>query len=101
MYLQDPGRAVVTEEVPEIMNASKSGEAELRKDLKKARHMLRQYETKIKAIEEEHRNALAQMGGPPKPDFSFKAQFDLLQKQVGKERQVCICYQKDVSYSII
>ena len=82
---------VSAEEVPELLNGSKTGEAELRRDLKKARHQLKQYETKIRAIEEEHRLQLQKLGGgqdkSPKTDLGFKTQFELLQKQVEKERQ--------------
>ena len=78
------------EEVPEFMNGvNKTGEAELRRDLKKARHQLKQYETKIRNIEEEHKMQLVKLGGKdksPRPEFGFKTQFDLLQKQVEKER---------------
>ena len=75
---------VSAEEVPELLNGSKTGEAELRRDLKKARHQLKQYETKIRAIEEEHRLQLQKLGGgggqdkSPKADLGFKTQFELL-----------------------
>merc|ERR1719481_36321 len=78
------------EELPDIINGNKSLETELRKDLKKARHQLKQYETKIKNIEEEHKQQLFKLSGQdksPRPEFGFKAQFELLQKQVEKERQ--------------
>ena len=78
------------EDVPEFLNGlSKTGEAELRRDLKKARHQLKQYETKIRNIEEEHRTQLLKLSGQdksPRPEFGFKTQFELLQKQVEKER---------------
>ena len=78
------------EEVPEFMNGvNKTGEAELRRDLKKARHQLKQYETKIRNIEEEHKTQLIKLNGKdksPRPEFGFKMQFELLQKQVEKER---------------
>jgi len=87
---QDPNMVVGPEELPDIVNGNKSLEAELRKDLKKARHQLKQYETKIKNIEEEHKQQLFKLSGQdksPRPEFGFKAQFELLQKQVEKERQ--------------
>ena len=80
---------VSAEEVPELLNGSKTGEAELRRDLKKARHQLKQYETKIRNIEEEHKTQLLKLSGQdksPRPEFGFKTQFELLQKQVEKER---------------
>merc|ERR1711936_754640 len=71
------------------MGVNKNAEGELRKDLKKARYQLKQYETRIKNIEEEHKQQLFKLSGQdksPRPEFSFKAQFELLQKQVGRER---------------
>ena len=65
-------------------------EAELRRDLKKARHQLKQYEGKIKAIEEEHKQAVGRLVGEkgfsPKPEVGLRAQLDLVQKQMEKER---------------
>jgi len=65
-------------------------EAELRRDLKKARHQLKQYEGRIKNIEEEHKQALSKLGGgksfSPKPDVGLRSQMELLQKQLEKER---------------
>eukprot|EP00091_Calanus_sinicus_P021526 TRINITY_DN6418_c0_g1_i1.p1 TRINITY_DN6418_c0_g1~~TRINITY_DN6418_c0_g1_i1.p1 ORF type:complete len:233 (-),score=57.30 TRINITY_DN6418_c0_g1_i1:551-1249(-) len=87
---QDPNKVGGPDELPDIINGNKSLEVELRKDLKKARHQLKQYETKIKNIEEEHKQQLFKISGQdksPRPEFGFKAQFDLLQKQVEKERQ--------------
>jgi len=87
---QDPNIVGNPDELPDIINGNKSMEAELRKDLKKAKHQLKQYETKIKNIEEEHKQQLFKISGQdksPRPEFGFKAQFELLQKQVEKERQ--------------
>jgi len=81
----------VSEEFPEMINSPRSGEVELRKDLKKARHQLKQYESRIKNIEEEHKQQLSRLNSgkdkSPKSDYGFKTQFELLQKQVEKERQ--------------
>ena len=79
----------MSEEVPEFLNASKDGDTDLRRDLKKARHQLKQYETKIRNIEEEHKQQLLKFSSQdgPKSEFGFKTQFELLQKQVEKERQ--------------
>ena len=89
-HYQEPNKACGPEDVPEFLNGiNKNGEAELRRDLKKARHQLKQYETKIRNIEEEHKMQLVKLGGKdksPRPEFGFKTQFDLLQKQVEKER---------------
>merc|ERR1711953_642000 len=86
----EPNKVCGAEEVPEFMNGvNKTGEAELRRDLKKARHQLKQYETKIRNIEEEHKTQLIKLNGKdksPRPEFGFKMQFELLQKQVEKER---------------
>eukprot|EP00092_Neocalanus_flemingeri_P012882 GFUD01013878.1.p1 GENE.GFUD01013878.1~~GFUD01013878.1.p1 ORF type:complete len:1023 (+),score=360.95 GFUD01013878.1:130-3198(+) len=87
---QDPSKVGGPDELPEIVNGNKGAEVELKKDLKKARHQLKQYETKIKNIEEEHKQQLFKISGQdksPRPEFGFKAQFELLQKQVEKERQ--------------
>jgi len=87
---QDPNKHGGPEELPDIVNGNKNVELELRKDLKKAKHQLKQYETKIKNIEEEHKQQLFKLSGQdksPRPEFGFKAQFELLQKQVEKERQ--------------
>ena len=78
------------EDIPEFLNGTKNGEAELKRDLKKARHQLKQYETKIRNIEEEHKQQLIKLSGQdksPRSEFGFKTQFELLQKQVEKERQ--------------
>jgi len=85
----DPNKVGVNDEHPEIVNGNKSAETELKRDLKKARHQLKQYETKIMKIEEEHKQQLFKLSGQdksPRPEFGFKAQFELLQKQVEKER---------------
>jgi len=88
--LQDPNVVSSPEEHPDMVNGNKSIEMELRKDLKKAKHQLKQYDVKIKNIEEEHKQQLFKISGQdksPRPEFGFKAQFELLQKQVEKERQ--------------
>ena len=87
---KEPNKICAPEEVPEFLNGiSKNGETELRRDLKKARQQLKQYETKIKNIEEEHKTMLARNGQDrsSRPELDFKTQFELLQKQVEKERQ--------------
>merc|ERR1719430_2895068 len=87
------GEPAASLEMPTLNNGKKKeshAEAELRRDLKKARHQLKQYEGRIKNIEEEHKQALAKLGSgksfSPKPEVGLKAQLELLQKQIEKER---------------
>merc|ERR1719430_2590609 len=82
------GEPAASLEMPTLNNGKKKeshAEAELRRDLKKARHQLKQYEGRIKNIEEEHKQALGKMGSP-KPDVGLRSQLEMLQKQVEKER---------------
>ena len=54
---QDPasGEQPVAMEATNGKKKESHAEAELRRDLKKARHQLKQYEGRIKSIEEEHK----------------------------------------------
>ena len=68
----------MSEEFPEFLNASKDGDTDLRRDLKKARHQLKQYETKIRNIEEEHKQQLLKFSSQdgPKSEFGFNYIFN-------------------------
>merc|ERR1719483_2069430 len=82
---------IAMQETPQTGGKKKEShaEAELRRDLKKAKHQLKQYETKIRVVEEEHKQAMTRISDlstSRQTESSLKSQLEILQKQVEKER---------------
>ena len=60
---------------------------------------MKSYEAKIRGIEEEHKLQLSQLGPKdhsPRPDFGIKAQYEMFQQQMEKERQEMGVVRKQV-----